>query len=139
MKEYICYGGPIHGQSVKSFDGCEYLVPRRPVLDIRWKCTDRVERPTFDVTTYRVQTCSYRAILPSRTKTYKFLLADGYKLTRHDCYTLEMHLLYQPWVFPSVSFIHDFDEWFAQTVYKHTKTFYWKGKRVWEQLNVSGW
>ena len=135
MQDFVCYGGPVHGQSVKMLDGSDYLVPRRPVLYITadWKCTDRVERPTFNVVVYKVQIWSYGSIGPRRTKSYKFLLAEDYKLTLQDQHKLEDRLRWQKWQFPQVSFINEFDEWFAQSAYRHTGHFYWKGKRVWDQ------
>lgn len=121
------YGGPLHGQTV-DFDGPVYSTAEGPQRPVRFG--EPYEPVTFTKVNYYPETFREIGHNPKRRRELTVGLIQGGGLTPTQTADLERDWGRVPWEFPKVSFLHDFDNWFAQAVFRHCGLLTWKCKPI---------
>lgn len=129
------YGGPAHGKLVTVDQipwRIETVAPERGRPDylrriseedlINWQPRERVS--------YHIQWWHIQARNPKRHKHLPIGVVEGCELLPRERYDLQRDMDDLPWSFPSVSFLHEFEEWWSQTLYRHTGRLTWRNEPV---------
>lgn len=134
------YGGPAHGL-VHTVECNQYQkskthridalneVLRRPVV-LRHTDADLWQPQPYTLASYYLQPFAQQFINPQRERSLWIGLCENCELLNREYYELEQDIRRIPWIFPEVSILNDFHEWFAQAVYKHTGILTWRGQRI---------
>lgn len=79
---------------------------------------------------YHIEPWHMEGVNPKRFKVLYIGVIEGCNLLPHEERDLQYDMEELPWSFPPVSFLHEFEEWWSQTLYKHTGRLTWRNEPV---------
>lgn len=125
--EVKCYGGPLHGETIKvtrdahRFDAFDLQLTRRHDIDYHWDKPITYEPPpepaSYLIETYVEQSGTFQ-------RKMQVAIIEGANLFPREENELRLALEEVPWtIVRPASFLYEFHEWWRQAVYKHTGEF----------------
>ena len=131
----LLIGGPKHGEYIEvrhnqmPLEFHELTWPRVFMVHEKWATYIRSDIFT---STYRYYPQRWREAkaYPLHYKEVEIGVFENQPLVDEQKQEIQRLIDQQPFKFPKVSFLYEFDEWFAQAVYRHTGELTWKGERV---------
>jgi hypothetical protein len=123
------YGGPGHGQLFEVDNrGDHFHYAIWPKMDTSWKPAP-IEPSLIETVTYKVHKYQMVDHYPLRRKVLLVGLMDGAGLMPDEFADVERRLWKQKWEVEKANILDDFDQWFAESVYRNMGWLTWKGVR----------
>lgn len=114
-------------------DKVRWEVVVRPRIDEAWYCGgESFCRVPVQTRSYYREQYGMQGMRPRRFREITVGVLEGAKLHPREQWELKDTLMRQPWRFPQVSILEEFDEWFAQAWYRQTGQLTWRGERIHE-------